>query len=517
MAKKGFCSHTILYLLFLSALFLIVSASIVNAAGSDIVNIPDPKLKEALLGAGIDTNNDGYLTESEMAGLRELNAPLIHGTSGITNLSGLEYAASLGKLNISGDISDLTPLATLVFLNELRLQDNIITDLTPLADLIQLELLLIDGNPGLTDLSPLSNMNRLETLYIARTAVSDLSQLNVLTDLKTLDISETDMTGNLSIINTLTRLEVIYMANNGINDLTGVQNFPNLKYITFENCNISTLLPLEGLAHLESINCANNIIDVSPGSTEFNRVQSWLSNGVFVKYLPQKTMGALSGEITITGTISFGNQILAEIQNDNSDSDNFMYTWYREGIEIPGTNQNQYTLVEDDIGTMIKVKASTDDRSGSIESAPTSKVKKASQPKPTDLLISDLTVGGTQMSITVPNPAYEYLLKPDDVSLSIGDVFIPGTNPVSFNALTPNTEYDLYYRVSGTPTHYISPSSLLEWRTLTGSSTPKLLQAFILLQLLSGNSPDSSAIQDINADGKKNVVELIDLLLNATP
>ncbi|MCL2603698.1 MAG: leucine-rich repeat domain-containing protein [Defluviitaleaceae bacterium] len=75
----------------------------------------------------------------------------------------LRYMTNLTQLFFLGgtQISDLTPLAGLINLTMLDLNNNQISDLTPLAGLTNLEWLDLSGNP-ITDWSPVAHVGHVE-------------------------------------------------------------------------------------------------------------------------------------------------------------------------------------------------------------------------------------------------------------------------------------------------------------------------------------------------------------------
>ena len=85
----------------------------------------------------------GPITRKDVASLEKLGAP---GT-GITDLTGLEYATKLTRLYLSGNqITDLTPLSEITSLNVMNLRQNQITDITPLLKLTNLTELNLSAN-----------------------------------------------------------------------------------------------------------------------------------------------------------------------------------------------------------------------------------------------------------------------------------------------------------------------------------------------------------------------------------
>ena len=104
------------------------------------VTVPDAALR-AVLEDSLGLASGDPITASELATLTVLEAP----DAGIDDLSGLEYATGLTRLDLgseatqepwdnSNDISDVTPLSALTRLAWLRLSGNSVVNVSPLSD-----------------------------------------------------------------------------------------------------------------------------------------------------------------------------------------------------------------------------------------------------------------------------------------------------------------------------------------------------------------------------------------------
>lgn len=145
--------------------------------------IPDPNLRAAVHGAlGIEINS--RLTIDAMKNLTKLNAPKL----GITDLTGLEYAANLKSLSIMGNqITDLTPLSNLTRLTRLYMGRNRVSDITPLTTLITLQRLGAQNNQ-ISDIGVLIGFVDLEYLRLAGNPITDTCPLVDLPKLSDVDI-----------------------------------------------------------------------------------------------------------------------------------------------------------------------------------------------------------------------------------------------------------------------------------------------------------------------------------------
>ena len=158
------------------------------------------------------------------------------------------------------------------------------------------------------------------------------------------------------------------------------------------------------------------------------------------------TNPAISGTLTITGASGqngapqFGDKLTASLSGYEND-EKVIYTWYREGSETKIGDAATYTIVAEDIGKTLTVKATHPDFEGTVEKS-TGRVEKASQdaPNPPTAASKDYT------SITLT--AVEGCEYSKDGS--------NWQDSPTFNGLTAGTEYTFYIRYKGTTTHLAS-------------------------------------------------------------
>jgi len=104
---------------------------------------------------------------------------------GISDLTGLEYALNLESLALN--TNDISPLADLVNLKDLRIGYNQISNLSPLSGLSNLEYLDVHGN-RISNLSALSGLTNLNDLRLSDNQISNISALQDLTSLSHLEL-----------------------------------------------------------------------------------------------------------------------------------------------------------------------------------------------------------------------------------------------------------------------------------------------------------------------------------------
>ena len=305
----------------LTILIFAMLASILNGfvqeTAAQVVEIPDPIVKSDLCRALDLANNPDYsvkvdctITRQDMEELTQLDivARIDDAYAGntIKSITGIEYAINLTQFQlhrtyvsdlspISGltklttlwlvgnfipggpvsNIEDISPLAGLVNLEELRLDSNSISDLTPISGLTKLTDLHIGDNP-LTDISPIAGLTNLKHLYIANyfgnNPVTDISPIAGLTSLTSLNLIGNQIT-DISALAGLTNLERLDLADNEITDISALAGLTNLKgWLVLRNNNISDVSPLIGLTNLEKLWISGNPIqDITPLLTLLER------------------------------------------------------------------------------------------------------------------------------------------------------------------------------------------------------------------------------------------------------
>ena len=136
------------------------------------------------------------------------------------SLEGFEYMTNQTGLSLSkcGQVSDLSPLASLTNLTDLSLSEcGQVSDLSPLASLTHLTNLSLLGIEQVSDLSPLASLTNLTSLHVPECEqVSDLSPLAGLINLTTLDLTECASIKDLSPLENLQSLEKIVLSDDAL-------------------------------------------------------------------------------------------------------------------------------------------------------------------------------------------------------------------------------------------------------------------------------------------------------------
>ncbi len=170
--------------------FAVAVVSLITQAPAQVVEIPDPNLREAVR-AALQLPDGIPITQNGIEQLQELS---VWG-KGVADLTGIEHAEYIEHLALRGNhITDLSPLENLVYLRVLTLDGNPIADLSPLAKLVNLKTLSLANIKTITDFSVLANFTKLYRLHLNGTLISDLSPLANLTNIEILRVQETPVT-----------------------------------------------------------------------------------------------------------------------------------------------------------------------------------------------------------------------------------------------------------------------------------------------------------------------------------
>ena len=225
-----------------------------------VVQIPDTNLRAAIA-EELGKSPNAPITVEDMKRLTSLKAQ----NRGIQDLTGLQFATNATSLRLrDNEISDLSPLAGLIHLTQLKFSRNRnISDLSPLKDLKNLEYLTF-FETLVSDLSPVAGLINLRSIHAWDHSISDLSPLANLTKLEYLDFCGGNIS-DLTPLAGLTGLKELYLANEKVSDISPLAGSTGLTRLSLEDNDISDISPLTGLTNLKWLDVGqNNISDVSP-------------------------------------------------------------------------------------------------------------------------------------------------------------------------------------------------------------------------------------------------------------
>ena len=258
-----------------------------NSYDSEIVEISDPELKNALL--SYDTDQDGELSKAE---LRQMGSFLASNT-GITDLTGLEYAVNLYSLDVSNNqlttVDQLEKLKNLTYLN---LQNNKISQIPDLSGLQKLELYDTEWDQELQENVKIGPKNIFGGNHILREEFSgklpeevdepwlslnayDSTIVNIPDQaLKALLLQsnfDTDQDGELSV-SEMQQITYISGPYYGISDLTGLEYATQLDSLMLADNNIYDLTPIRNLSKLIWLDVRRNKLETIPDLSKLERL-----------------------------------------------------------------------------------------------------------------------------------------------------------------------------------------------------------------------------------------------------
>ena len=212
---------------------------------AQVVDIPDSHLR-VVVERNLGKRSGAAITADDMLRLGELYADW---QWDIRDLTGLEYATNLRRLDLSGNrsLSDVSPLSKLSQLDRLILRDCAVSDLSPLSGLLRLRTLDLSFNQVVSDLSPLAGLILLNDLEFRRNLVTDVSPLSGL-----ISLDYISMNGNL--ISDVSPL----LSNGGLGDGDLIEAYEN----PLNDDSLTNDLPALGRKGVY-VNIANLVSDIS--------------------------------------------------------------------------------------------------------------------------------------------------------------------------------------------------------------------------------------------------------------
>lgn len=174
----------------------------------------------------------------------------------VVTLEGIESLTNLRRLALCSGIESLEPVAALLQLEELILQDTVISDLTPLSQLRNLKRLEIRGSQ-ISDLTPLAALTKLETLVVANSQVVDIAPLKNLTVLKRLFLYQNKIE-NIQPLAGLQSLVILNLSDNQIADVMPLANKQELMNLYLARNQVADLRPLVTLPKLMGLDLRCN-------------------------------------------------------------------------------------------------------------------------------------------------------------------------------------------------------------------------------------------------------------------
>ncbi|EAF0572141.1 cell surface protein [Listeria monocytogenes] len=274
-------------------LFLITTVflpfSNVRAASTDVVNIPDPYLKEGLKSI-VGKPLLEELTEADLETISTADISYMYGFSGypvtglVRDLTGLEKAVNMTNfyfsnqteitnlnqiknlpklkkiVGISTGLNDIKALGEMPALEEVELGGDYITDFTPLLEQENLKSFSYNSYAWLDpsyhqinneEFTKFANLKSIENLDVTWNNITDLAALTANDHITNLNLSYNKFT-NVAPIATMKKLKVLYLNNNNLTSIDSLHTLRGLSIAYADNNNITDLSKLKDF--FESMN-----------------------------------------------------------------------------------------------------------------------------------------------------------------------------------------------------------------------------------------------------------------------
>ena len=230
------------------------------------VHIPDPNLR-TFIAAELGKRPNTPITAEEMKRLTNLDLCKGGCEKGIQDLTGVQFATNLRRINIShNQVSDISPVAGLIELRELWLTDNPVSDISAVRGLTNLTHLGFE-RCQVSDISPVRGLISLTHLYVLRNTITDLSPVEGLIELREL-LTLDNLFSDISPVRNLTKLVHLNFDHTVVSDISALARLINLELLGFTHAQVSDLSPLAGLINLRILNISGNSISDLSALTE---------------------------------------------------------------------------------------------------------------------------------------------------------------------------------------------------------------------------------------------------------
>lgn len=266
------------------------------------VMVFEPALEEEIRRYFPNLSASDKITAADALGLNYLTARYLS----ISNLDGMQYFLGLEDVDLSNNnITDITPLENLRYINFLNLGYNQLSDLSKLVkplNNIRLESLNLIQN-GISDISQLSNIKFEKRLNLALSdnAIQDISVLanldlrsiwlgnNKISDISSLKNQELQVANlssnqikDIAALAGMTDLEELYLGQNQIEDISSLKDLTSLTELDISSNQIRNIDVLVNLEKLECVYLFDNNLDLTDGSGARQVIEQLQNRGVEV-------------------------------------------------------------------------------------------------------------------------------------------------------------------------------------------------------------------------------------------
>jgi len=153
----------------------------------------------------------------------------------IRDIRALKYFTNLGELSMGGnEISDLQPIAGLIKLMSLDINNCLVTDLSPLSGMTEMKVLTLSRGNRIDNLNALVAMTSLEQLDAKGIGLTDISALAKLKSIWELQLCDNKIT-DVRPLSELTGLKTLLLSGNQIADYSLLKGiYPKIAIYDFD-------------------------------------------------------------------------------------------------------------------------------------------------------------------------------------------------------------------------------------------------------------------------------------------
>ena len=358
-------------------------------------------------------------TQANMADSRftELDAVV-----GIADITGLEYATNLTRLNlffnVNTNLSDISAVSGLTNLTNLNLGSNKISNISAVSGLTNLTNLNLGGN-NISNISAVSKLTNLTNLNLGSNKISNISAVSGLTNLTNLNLASNNIS-NISAVSGLTNLTNLDVAYNNLSNISAVSGLTNLTHLRLASNNISNISAVSKLINLTDLYLeVNRISDISAVSN---------LRSLTLLYLTKNRISSTAAIVGLTelNVLELGDNRITDVAEFvKLRSLNNISTHPYRGLHLDNSGNNHISLVKNNDEAALRDFLWVRPSSIDAEQAVTSENYLQNPPMET-----------IPFTIRFSEPVYEFEMEDIIVETDLHT----GTGTATLAALTPTTE-----------------------------------------------------------------------------
>lgn len=213
----------------------------------------------------------------------------------------------IASLKITSEVTSLSDLSWMPFLQQLTIQEANIQSLAPLSGLSSLETLVITGSSVTAqDLQTISNLPKLTSLTITDCGIAGITELAGASNLIHLDLSSNTIR-DLTALGSMPYLQSVDLSHNALTSVEVLGGLTNLTKLDISFNSITSTAPLASCAHLTELDVTSNQL------TTLNGIDSLISLTSFSAAFNQLTDVSTLSACTSLQNLDISNNSITDI------------------------------------------------------------------------------------------------------------------------------------------------------------------------------------------------------------